>query len=405
MKQKVIIIGHGYTSRLGIIRALGMAGHEVVVVVIMLNKRNGKPDTTKPIDCYSKYVSQVYYCLPNREQLIDLLLDRFADADQKVILFPDSDFSAEAIDVYQEKLKDSFLFPHINHIPGAIDTWMNKIRQKDMASKVGLNVARGVVVDVIDGEYTLPPGISYPCFPKPLITIVGAKTGLGRCDSENELRHSIGLLIKRSPSISVLVEEYIPIDQEYALVGLSDGQSTYIPGIISITEMASGSHFGVARRGYIEPVGKYEILINGFKRFVQEIGFCGVFDIDFYESRGVFYFCEMNFRYGGSGYAYTKLNVNFPDLFVRTITKASLPEELPLISNRAVFINERMCLDDWSKGYISTSRFLSYLRHHDISFISDQDDKGPERRFRVVLVKETMKRIIKCCFGELKRVY
>lgn len=51
MKQKVVIIGHGYLSRLALIRSLGQAGYDVTVIVTMY----GDVNTTRPLDCYSKY--------------------------------------------------------------------------------------------------------------------------------------------------------------------------------------------------------------------------------------------------------------------------------------------------------------------------------------------------------------
>ena len=33
MKHKVVIIGHGYLSRLALIRSLGQAGYDVIVIV------------------------------------------------------------------------------------------------------------------------------------------------------------------------------------------------------------------------------------------------------------------------------------------------------------------------------------------------------------------------------------
>ena len=138
MKQKVVVIGHGYTSRLGVIRALGRAGYEVVVIVMTGYKQDGKTfDTTKPIDCYSKYVSEVHYCFSDREQLITLLLEKCTDPNQKVVLFADSDFSEAAVDENQDRLSDHFLFPHINHQTGAVVAWMDKERQKETARKVG----------------------------------------------------------------------------------------------------------------------------------------------------------------------------------------------------------------------------------------------------------------------------
>ena len=40
MKQKVVIIGHGYLSRLSLIRSLGQAGFDLSVVVTMYGALN-----------------------------------------------------------------------------------------------------------------------------------------------------------------------------------------------------------------------------------------------------------------------------------------------------------------------------------------------------------------------------
>lgn len=58
--HKVVIIGHGYSSRLAVIRSVGQIGCEVTVIVMTSYKRDGRTlNTKKPIDCYSKYVSHV----------------------------------------------------------------------------------------------------------------------------------------------------------------------------------------------------------------------------------------------------------------------------------------------------------------------------------------------------------
>lgn len=396
-RQKVVIIGHGYSSRLGVIRALGLADYEIIVIVMVVNKRNGRPDYTPPIDSFSKYVSRVFYCLPDAEQLISLLLEKCVDDDQKVVLLPDSDFSAAAIDLNQKRLERHFLFPHIRHTPGEIVGWMSKVKQKEAADRIGLNVANGFVIDVKDGVYELPSSISYPCFPKPVMSLVGAKIGLGRCETELQLRDALNRLIKRSPSVSVLVEDYLPIDEEYALLGISDGTDVHIPGILHISSLAKGGHFGVAEKGEIFPVNGYESLLEGFKTFVRQTRFVGIFDIDFFESEGRYYFCEMNFRYGGSGYAYTKMHVNLPTIYVKMISGESL-DKSSFVENKAGYINERMCLDDWYQGYISTKEFLEMRRNCDISFIADDDDPKPQRLFNRVLCRTGIKRLIKRCF-------
>lgn len=401
MKQKVVVIGHGYTSRLGVIRALGKAGYEVVVVVMTGYNKDGTLNTKKPIDCYSKYVSEVHYCFSDKEKLITLLLERCTDPNQKVVLFTDSDFSEAAVDENQERLLDHFLFPHINHQTGAVVAWMDKVRQKEIARRVGLNVAEGWIIDVTNGEYTIPSEINYPCFPKPLATIVGGKGGLRKCNTEEDLKSVVASLIQKKPTISILVEEYKEIETEHALLGFTDGKEVVIPGIIQTMSLANGGHFGVAKQGKIMPMTGFEDLLERFKKFVLQTEFVGIFDIDFYKSEGRYYFCEMNFRYGGSGYAYTAMGVNLPDMLVRTLIGKSVGGMQRQITREAVFINERMCKDDWLGNYISTSEFRRLLRTADVSFVGDKEDPTPQKIFYkslrnpIVNLKRIVKRLLK----------
>ena len=401
MKQKVVVIGHGYTSRLGVIRALGKAGYEVVVVVMTGYNKDGTLNTTKPIDSYSKYVSEVHYCFSDKEMLITLLLERCTDPNQKVVLFTDSDFSEAAVDENQDRLRDHFLFPHINHQTGAVVAWMDKERQKETARKVGLTVAEGWVIDVKDGEYTIPAEIKYPCFPKPMATIVGGKGGLRKCNTVEDLKNVVASLIKRRPTISLLVEEYKEIETEHALLGFTDGKEVIIPGIIQTMSLANGGHFGVAKQGKIMPITGFEDLVEQFKQFVLQTKFVGIFDIDFYKSEGRYYFCEMNFRYGGSGYAYTAMGVNLPEMLVRTLTGKSVEGMQRQITKEAVFVNERMCKDDWIGNYITTKEFVRFMRTADVSFVNDKEDPRPQKFFYkslrdpIMNLKRVVKRMLK----------
>ena len=401
MKQKVIVIGHGYTSRLGVIRALGRGGYEVTVIVMTGYDRDGRTlNTKKPIDCYSKYVSRVLYCASGRKKLIQLLLTECVDPQQKVVLIPDSDFSTAAVDLNAERLREDFLFPHINHKPGEIVAWMDKFRQKELAASVGLNVARGWRIDVIEGAYSIPDDILYPCFPKPLATLQGGKRGLKRCNNEAELREVVAFLSKTNPTISILVEEFKKIDVEQALLGFTDGQEVIIPGIIKTRLLAHGGHFGVAIQGEILPVTGYEELIEKFKSIVLRIGFVGIFDIDFYQSEKEIYFCEINFRYGGSGYAYTAMGVNFPVMLVKTLLGESIFEMQRAIVQKAVFVNERMCIDDWYGGYISTKDYYSILNSSDIKFVYDKEDKSPQYQLEKLFKIRYLKKIARKLMGK-----
>ena len=97
----------------------------------------------------------------------------------------------------------------------------------------------------------------------------------------------------RSKTIKVLVEEYKEIEKEYALLGFSDGNHVVIPGILQFL-VESKKNKGIALMGKVMPIDGYEELLSKFRQFVIEIGFVGIFDIDFFSSEGLYFFCEMN---------------------------------------------------------------------------------------------------------------
>lgn len=400
MIQKVVVIGHSYSSRLSIIRSVAQIGCEITVIVMTNYKHDGKTiDTEKPIDCYSKYVSHFYFCpRKDKEAFIRLLLEKCADPNQKVILIPVSDDAVSAIDNHFDALKDHFYFPHILNKPGAIEYWMDKSRQKEIARSVGLHVADARIVEIQDGVYTLPSDVKYPCYTKPLATMNGGKGGMRRCANASELAAAVDYFIShRNRTGKILVEDYKEITKEYALLGLSDGKDVTIPYILQLL-VVSKQNKGIALQGKITSISGFEDIVDKFKELVKTIGLVGLFDIDFYESDNKLYFCELNMRFGGSGYAVTKMGVNLPAMYVQLLTNER--QEMPSLktSGDAIYVNERMCLDDWNAGCISYRQFTHFQETADIRFIPDEEDPMPEKAFKKTykkrIVINTIKRII-----------
>lgn len=194
MPQKVVIIGNSFATRLGVIRSLANTGCEINVVDIGFHKgKSGK--SLYPIDYYSKCVDKYFLFerSEGREGLVNFLIMECADKSQKGVLIPTSDFSAVTIDENQERLKEFFLFPHVHHTEGAVSHWMNKMIQKELASQIGLRVAKAVILDKDEKHFAIPSNIDYPCFTKPLASIGGGKRCLKKCDSEKTLSEVLTL--------------------------------------------------------------------------------------------------------------------------------------------------------------------------------------------------------------------
>ena len=278
---------------------------------------------------------------------------------------------------------------------------MNKINQKELAREVGLKVASGVVVDVSYNKYSFPDHVQYPCFTKALATVSGGKQFLRKCDNADELKRVLDKVAMRFDT-QVLVEEYKCILKEYAVVGFSNGQEVVIPGVIEFVENCK-SHFGIAREGKVIPLSGFETIVMLFKSFIQRIGFSGLFDIDFYESDGELYFSELNLRFGGSGYAVTKMGVNLPVMLVNHLLGKDDTDSYSLVvQDSSSFINERMCLDDYVAGYLNEKELWSIINASPIKFIYDEIDTAPFEKFkhycrcqRFNRIRRTLKKRIK----------
>lgn len=390
-RQKIVIIGHGFLSRLSLVRAVSvLGGYEIVVVQVMPNEKSHL--TKKEADCYSKYVDRVYYCIRNDEEsLVSVLLDSCKSIGCKSIIIPDGDFEALAVDNNKSKLQDDFIFPHLIDESKSLDYWMDKDHQKHLAKQVGLMVANSVVVDVCKDVEPNLEGIKYPSFCKPLTTASGGKSGMCRCNCQEELAVAIKNMVNTRPNLRrVLVEDFIEIEKEYAVVGVSDGNNVCIPGIVEFIEGAAKMK-GIAKIGKISPAGIMSDLVNQFKEYVLKVGFVGLFDIDFFESKGKFYFCELNLRWGGSGEAVTRMGINLPAMYVELLRQGKPVNPNLEIDNTSTYVNDRMCYQDWITNNISFKEMIVQLKSADIRFIPHPEDKGPEFAFISSILRN-------CCY-------
>lgn len=402
MKQRVVVIGQGYTSRLCVVRSVAQIGCEVYVIVMTNYKRNGKTlNTQKPIDCYSKYVNKIFYCPGNDGNfLLNILLTKcLPENNEKPIIISVGDFVTTVIDKNLNQLKEHFLFSHVHYQQGAIVEWMNKELQKNLAKRIGLNITNSTSIEIKEGCYSIPADISYPCFTKTRAYLPGCKHTLKRCNTESELKDFVRQLGTKF-NLTLLIEDYKEIDTEYAVVGFSDGINVVIPGVIQIEALAHGSHFGVACRGKVMPIDGFEDLISKFKEFVLNVGYVGLFDVDFYRSCGKYYFGELNLRLGGSGYAIMRMGVNLPAMFVKSLLGIPVDDMPQAINSSATFVNERMWIGDWQSGFITTKECYKYLRESDISFVNDSEDTGPQKALSRVLMLSHVGRIVKHIIGK-----
>lgn len=383
---RVIIIGHNYMSRLSLARALGAIGCDVVDVCIYYGKPN------KQLDFYSKYVTQYKYAKANEpEELITLLLSIKSEVPSVII--PCSDYAASTVDNHRDILRAYYYIPGTG-IPGEVHRLMNKEVQKGIADSLGIKNAKCWMIDISDdGTYQIPKDIVYPCFPKASLSVSGGKVGMVKCSCEEELRNVISDLIKGN-CMRVMVEQYLEIDKECALIGFSDGENVYIPGYLHLKQLAHGIHKGVAVAGDLLPNGDLQPIIDQYASFVKATHFVGLFDIDFFECQGACYFGEMNMRIGASCEAYIKNGFNIPAWMLNHFVGKKADNEIPMVTNAIPFVNERMVLLDWSSGYLTYREFKNML-NFEIGFLDSLEDPRPIQIFKIKVIILRVRKFIR----------
>lgn len=393
MTVTVVVMGRNYTSRLGMIRAAGMIGCEVHVI-----KTENKTNVKDKIDFYSKYVRSFYTIKESDEKaILSCLHQNFSYPDKKTILLPTDDPTASLIDRRQDELKEHFLFPHINHKAGAVIHFMDKAIQKELAKAVGLPVAQGWTVYFDGSGYSIPAGVVYPCFVKPQISLKGAKNFMQKCNSKEELEDFLKMVAvkqkDKKDGSSLLIEQFIPIESELAVLGFSNGTEIFIPDIIETTFM----HKGVTAVGTIMNIGLFSELREKLEQLMGQIGFCGLFDIDLYKTEGKVYFNEINMRFGASGFAVTYSGVNLPEMLIKTLLEEHITNKKQNFAfSSKIFANEKVCLQEYTSNAITWKQFWKMINDADFNFVKVADDPKPFKEFkRQATILRIKKQILK----------
>lgn len=392
----VIVMGRNYTSRLGMIRAAGKAGYKVAVIKTDKNKKTAS--TPERIDAASKYVEPgMYYYIkePDDEELINILMKDLAETSYKPILLPTDDYTAAVIDKNLDKLSQYFKMPNCEMKQGMAVYHMDKAHQKELAKAAGLNVAEGYSAeyDAASGKYILPEGVVYPVFIKPEVSFQGSKHMMQRCDNAEQLEKVLGEL-DGSQNGTVLIEQFIEIEKEYDIPGVSDGCDTYLPGVIEKGLI----YLGVTGTGTMYDSSKLQDAIDKLRTMINGIHFTGLVDIELYESKGVVYFNELNMRFGASGFAMTNSGINMPYILMKTLDSEDgrfAPDDIKDHVTEGTFASEKVCFQKYLSGQLSWKEYKKTIDKADFTFVEYDKDPKPGDAFRFYKMGARVKKVIK----------
>ena len=374
-KDSVLIVGRNYSSNLCMARSFGLQGFDTEILRTFPKKPIFKQYFVP--ESFSKYVKAFHTCVISHEgnNLIDKLIE--IAGPKKKLLIPSDDLSVSIVDSHLDELSEYYLIPSIEGKQGKICELMSKQQQKELASHFDIPMAGSCTIHIDFGEFEIPDSIHYPCFVKPNASIKGFKTQMKKCMNKEELEDHLSQFSKKK-EIEVLVEDYLNIKAEYSILGLSTKNKTIAPGFFMAERGGHYSHRGVAMTGVVLPVNDHQELVDKLIHFVSSLHYEGLFDIDLIETEdGEMYFAELNFRYGGSGYAITKSGVNLPGIFADYILKGKeIPDEC-FVSSGKHFLSELIAADELNRKYVRLSELSKLKKDADITFMDDPEDRWP----------------------------
>ncbi|MDO4738304.1 MAG: ATP-grasp domain-containing protein [Bacteroidales bacterium] len=351
----VVIVGGTHPNTLSMVRAMGMQG--INVDVILFEK--------KEKDSYvlvSKYIE--HSCVvQNAEEAVEILKKEYPDA----ITIVCSDDVAALLDE-----KTAY--------------YMDKQRQVEIAYEVGMSVplSKLICIDKNDNDFD-----SYPCIVKPLESIHGGKR-VDVCKNFLELKNA---LCGYGKGDKVLVQQFIKRDYEIVIdgVALTNGD-VVIPGYVrKHRDVKGGTAYATTYPISMLP----QSLVRQVKLMVKTIGYEGMFGMEFIVCNDEYYFIEMNLRNDATTYALAVAGVNIP--YIYRLFK--LGKDYTVETKREVRkINAMMEIRDITfalNGKVSLWQWLKDLRGCECRYYYNKYDKAPYRKARNQYIKSQFEKLLK----------
>lgn len=376
----VVVFSRNYATALSVARSLGAEGF-VVDLVASVNKTGNSE-----ISAVSKYIrnnveitcgkSNKY----GKKQLVKEL-QNYRALDNKPLLFPIDDYTAAVADEYKDLLKDIFMMPNIDGGSGSIIEHMDKTVQERLAREGGMNVPRSWIFD-LNNRIEIPEDMVYPCFCKPLESFSGSKSDIAKCNSYNELVIHLGNLQAKESKRSIMVQEFLNIDDEIDFSGLCLGEKVIIPAIIRKTRVAQFEK-GVTLAGRVHPFEEIdEATRKQIVATLKKYHYFGMFDMELNIVGDKIYFNEVNLRSGGPNYAYFMSGVNLPAIFAKEAFGLGHSEDEEKVKEYGkTFVYDKIAWEDYAHRYINKKQLKNLLNKSDFLLLDNKDDPEPGKLF------------------------
>ncbi|MBQ6751455.1 MAG: hypothetical protein IJR02_11925 [Bacteroidaceae bacterium] len=349
-----LVYGENHNNTLGLVRSLGEAGHQVIL--LLMRRKINYVDK-------SRYVNRTIY-LDAKSNVISAIKKIASDIKEKPVLFTTGDGEASLVDSHFEELSE-YVIPEGGYKNNDINRYRDKKVSNKLAAEIGFDLPHTWIVT----NPNFPPkDITFPVFVKANNSIHGGKSVQGIYKNREELNEWLSTLPK--DDFPMQVQEYIDKDYEIMLQGCSINHGKKVISEVANRKVRFYPHI------YSAGSYSYSVQVEGNKdlmylrglvtRYLENVGYSGLFSAEFLYSKGRYFFLEINFRNDGTAYLSTACGYNLSDIYCRSL-KGKIIEKMDYKQQSYMnmiadlhHIGKHISFSEWFKQFRNTHCFSHY---------------------------------------------
>ena len=190
--HQAIILGDSFNNTLGLIRSLGEAKIDIVLLLVGEDRLHISRSRYLHTDKVYK-IADIEDCLS--------IIDKLYDSSKRQYIICSNDKAAQFVDANEEVLSQHFITP----LRGKrLENMMDKDAQCKLATECGIKVPVSIIYD---REEEFPNNCSYPILLKPTNSNTGLKSDIHICNTYKEVQQCLD---KETNCRRYIVQEYIP---------------------------------------------------------------------------------------------------------------------------------------------------------------------------------------------------
>ena len=298
MKCRAVIIGSDHTNTLSLIRDMGR--NKIPFVVILHSE-------DRHLCVNSRYVRKNYVFVEQTKEAIVGALRKIRNKSEcKPVILCATDIAQYAVDFYLNELEQNFYCFNFNHEEKKICRLMDKYEQYLFARRHNIDMAKTWKIG-LDKDIMLPADIDYPVIIKPAISAFGEKKDIERAENDDSLQNIMHGL-KEKGYEQVLVQKFIEKEFEATALGCIFSK-TIRTALLLLRKIhiypTVGGSMSHARNFVDIPKEVLHVV-----EMLQNEGYTGLYDIEFFYTNGHYMLNEINFRNSGVNYVLASHGIN-----------------------------------------------------------------------------------------------